>query len=54
MAASPGTTALEPEVEAPPQRPVDLRELSESSTSLGSYALRWQLVASVAWRDAVL
>ena len=54
MAASPETMVLEPEVDALPQGPADLRELTESSTSLGSYGLRWQLVVSAAWRDAVL
>ena len=54
IAASPETMVLEPEVDALPQGPADLRELTESSTSLGSYGLRWQLVVSAAWRDAVL
>ncbi|HXN00389.1 MAG TPA: hypothetical protein VN973_00695 [Candidatus Dormibacteraeota bacterium] len=51
MAGSvPTTTAPEPEVDTLLELTPDLRELSASATSLGSFGLRWQLVESAKLR----
>jgi hypothetical protein len=51
MAVSvPTTTELEPEVDTLLEPTPDLRDLTESSTSFGSYGLRWQLVESAKLR----
>jgi len=51
MAVSvPTTTELDPEVDTLLEPRLDLRDLTESSTSFGSYGLRWQLVESAKLR----
>ncbi len=54
MAASlRATTTLEPEPDAVLDEPLDLRELAASSTSFGSYWLRWEQFESEGRRHAV-
>jgi hypothetical protein len=53
-ASPPAATTPEPDVDAVLYESLDLRELAESSSSSGSYWLRWELFfESARRRDAV-